>query len=217
VGEIVKDEGQTRLETEPDAKVSLSRLDEIRAMYRELANEVFSIATSGQENPGQDLPDPASLPKLQRRLLIRSMASFIEAIANGLKAEALVSWANASLSGVDRSLASDQAYSLKENGTAHIGVVKSSTRSNLLFALRIYAQANGAGFSLDTSGAGWQDTQHLIKVRDRLTHPKNLVDLTVSDEEIAAACRAFHWFIKQLKQLLIEVHKGLRSEIAAEK
>ena len=40
-----------------------------------------------------------------------------------------------------------------------------------------------------------------IKVRDRLMHPKTVVDLTVSSEEMTSIQRTFDWFMASLKKV----------------
>lgn len=155
--------------------------DELSALFDELRSEIRLITNS---ESAEEFPDPASIPNPRRRIVIRSMASYVEAIANALKGAALSSWSDESLSPAEQALAADHTYIMKEDGTAHVGVAKSTTSANLLFAFRIYAKAHQANFVLDRSRAGWQDLLAFIKVRDRLTHPKRFSDLSVSDEEI---------------------------------
>jgi hypothetical protein len=57
-------------------------------------------------------------------------------------------------------------------------------------------------WTLDVSDAGWQYLKRATKVRDRLTHPKALSDLTVSDEEIRVCSAAPLWMTKQLSDYL---------------
>jgi hypothetical protein len=177
--------------------------DELRAIDHELRSEIRLITSPASSETDEELPDPVTVPNPRRRLAIRSIASYIEAIANALKGAALSSWSNDSLSPAERALANDETYSLKENGAAQTAVAKTKTTANLLFAFRIYAKANHAIFAPDTSGAGWRDLRNFIQVRDRLTHPKRMSELSVTDEEIRTAFRAFQWFEEQFIELLM--------------
>ena len=77
----------------------------------------------------------------------------------------------------------------------------------------LYAKANHAIFALDTSGGEWGDIRNFIQVRDRLTHPKRMSDLSVTDEEIRTAFRAFKWFEEQFIELLMRAVQASAVEI----
>ncbi len=40
------------------------------------------------------------------------------------------------------------------------------------------------GYLLDFGGNGWQSFLESLKIRDRITHPKNLDEITVLDDEL---------------------------------
>jgi hypothetical protein len=67
--------------------------------------------------------------------------------------------------------------------------------NNFKFTFRIFSKSLGSQFSLNLSGEGWQSLCRAVKVRDRLMHPKVILDLQVSDAEISDAKKAFDWFL----------------------
>ena len=50
-------------------------------------------------------------------------------------------------------------------------------------------------YKLDFNHPGWASLLRLLDVRHRLTHPKEIGDLSVSDQEIEDANRGFYWFL----------------------
>jgi hypothetical protein len=103
--------------------------------------------------------------------------------------------------------------------------------SNIRFAFKLFKKNYGDSSNLDVGGEGWQFFLRSIKVRDRLTHPKQASDLSVSDVELVEAIESWNWFrsnietaqaerIKSLKaeaKKLRAVHKKLKEQRAAQK
>ena len=183
-------------------------LDEL---YAGLRAEIDQLA-GGKIDPEQLLiiyPNPTGLDPIMRRVLVRSVFSFIEGTAYGLKQFAIRQ--SEELSFGERTLANDESYELKDNGE----VVRRSARlrflSNIRFAFKIFAKATEVQFSLDTASVGWHHLTIALKIRDRLTHPKCVSDLAVTDDEIRTAFSAFTWFDSQIILLLVHTVKKNRA------
>ena len=161
------------------------------------------------------MPDPVGLTSIERRILVKSISSFIEAIANSLKSAALKTPGNESLSQAERSLLADETYVLGNDGEARVRNAKLSTLSSVVFAFKTFAKVKRAKFVLDKSGTGWRCVQRATKLRDRLMHPKSVADLKVSDDDIQEAAVAFYWFHIQFRNLLIATNKSLMSRVDA--
>lgn len=87
---------------------------------------------------------------------------------------------------------------------------KITLEKNIVFAFRVFAQANDVNYRLDKSTIGWQEFKKAIKIRDRLMHPKRITDLTISPEELEQVMRTQMWFYtnkNQVFKLIIEKHK----------
>lgn len=50
-------------------------------------------------------------------------------------------------------------------------------------------------------GKGWDDFQEIIKIRNRITHPKELSDISVSLEDIERSKNAINWYLGVKKSL----------------
>lgn len=57
-------------------------------------------------------------------------------------------------------------------------------KNKLLFTLNLCAQRFNPNVYRDTSDPRWQDVLALIKIRNRITHPKSMNDLAISQHEV---------------------------------
>lgn len=177
--------------------------DELVAIYSILRDEIDRLAEAKEYPDGSgEYPDPVTLNPVARRLLVRSVYSFVEAMAYRLKQDAVESAPPGALSPAEHALCVEQSYDLGANGQPETRRAKLRTLSNLRFAFDVAARAYGSSFALDVSGAEWQALQQGLAVRDRLMHPKLAADLTVTDAEIRTSMKGFHWIHKRVLALI---------------
>lgn len=100
------------------------------------------------------------------------------------------------------------------NPEIKIKPAKLRTISNIRFAFKLYSKANRSNFQLDTSNPNWQRIKSGILVRDRITHPKSLADLTVSSDEFTASVQAFLWFDDQIIAALEATTSALQLRVS---
>ena len=185
--------------------------DPIVAMSEICGEEVIAIAhIEGEE---ENHPDPANLPMMQRRMLVRSIFAYIEALTYAIKQSSLGTSRRSPTAG-ELSMVEETAFELNDNGSLTTTRNKVRLFPNIRFAFNFYASLAGYTFSLDCSGKGWQNLTASAKVRDRLMHPKSVVDLEVSAEEIRSALDAFFWFQHQIIALLAAHNSHLRNKLA---
>jgi hypothetical protein len=188
---------------------------DLKELYHVLRREIEFLGKALPCNDDEPtaFPDPTTLTVMERRVLVRSIFSFIEALVYGLKMLALDD-ANTDmiLSRGERMIAEEEDYQLDESGSVVTRPSRLRFLSNLRFAFRVLAKVSDAEFNLDVSGAGWQSLQRALKVRDRLMHPKRLADLEVTDAEVREALRAFIWFENQITLVLIQVVRSLQKQ-----
>jgi hypothetical protein len=157
-------------------------------LINEIAREVDTIANGYKR--------PSDIPQIERRILVRSIFAFFESIAFVLKTTALIP--NPSiLKPEEIALAKEEVYELSDSGEAEIRKAKLRFKPNLLFAFLIAAKACQINFKLRVDCQQWEALIRSIKVRDRLTHPKKLEDLTVTEKEIEDAQIAYEWIFDQ--------------------
>ena len=75
-------------------------------------------------------------------------------------------------------------------------------KENLKFALQTYAAITCVEFDLNLGGdLRWQSVHKAVGIRNRITHPKRVHDMIVSDEELDHVQQAFLWFSEKMCEL----------------
>lgn len=186
---------------------------EFKGVHEELRDEIGRLARveSGPQG-GTEYPDPASLNKIDRRLLARSVFAFIDAMAYQLKQDGLNYPVGNRLSSAERTLCAEESYELSQNGEIEPRPARLRFLPNLRFAFRVVAKAAEIDFSLDVSGSGWDAVRDGVRVRDRLMHPKRVDDLIVTDDEIRTCLWAFIWIENEIMRWLLRFNAKLRGE-----
>ena len=180
---------------------------ELGLFIKELYAEVDWLAKPSPSNGVLHYPDPIHLSLIERRLLVRTVFAFIEAVMFNLKITAVGSKRADSFSAGEMALAKEEDYELDDSGAVKIRSARIRFLSNFRFAFTVAAKASGSDYKIDVGGTGWQSLRDTVPVRDRLMHPKRVADLAVTDEEIRSLMRAFEWVEKEL---IIVSLKGLK-------
>lgn len=135
-----------------------------------------------------------------RRLYVRMFGSLVESILATLKRETLTTSGQLSLA--ERALLADTAHEISDQGKAVDRPFFAPIQKTLRFAFRSFAKANRLDFAPDYGGEGWSAFLETIKIRNRLTHPKRIEAMVVSDSEMALVDKAHDWFIETYRALL---------------
>ena len=155
-------------------------------MWKALADDVDVCQRYLQQD---DLP-------ATRRQLVRAIFALIEASTYYGKREAL---------GVARDkghkvhvLAEaallDVGYAVSSKGKIEAQSARIPLANNIKLSLRALATFVAPGFDPPFGDSGWEKLRLAIRIRDRLTHPKSLKDLEVSDEDLATVRAGFNWY-----------------------
>ncbi len=70
-------------------------------------------------------------------------------------------------------------------------------KNDLKFVLKKKCKIESLEMANDFNSSGWQSVLATIDIRNRLTHPKELEEQTVSDDEVEIAVSAFEWFYQK--------------------
>jgi len=95
-----------------------------------------------------------------------------------------------------------EEYFLNSNGKAKKQKLRLRFIENFLFSMAMMAKAIRSNFELDVGGNGWDSFRKAVKIRDRITHPKNKEDFNVTDEDIEIFNQAVMWYLESQNQLL---------------
>lgn len=90
-------------------------------------------------------------------------------------------------------LAMDQKqYYISDNGGYSVKDTHISTKIMFRFACKVAEKIN-PDLSIDFGNGGWEKLNKAYDVRDRITHPKTIQDLTISIQDIATVWSATIW------------------------
>lgn len=144
---------------------------------------------------------PALTSPITRRAAFRAAFAWIEGTVYFLKQCAIKysRLTDASFSDGELAVLLEKQYNLKDTGNVKETDLYLESKSNLRFAFWAFAKSRRVEFRIDASGQEWEGFRRAVHIRHRLTHPKSLSDLTVSDDDMALLKAVRAWFLAQLK------------------
>ena len=148
-----------------------------------------------------------------RRLYVRMFITVVESAIATFKQEALSH--GKQLSDSERSLLREVTYDIDSKGEPTERALHAPFLSSLRFAFKMLVSVRGLAFKPDYSSSGWQAMQDAVRVRNRLTHPKDTTDMTVSDAEMQKVDAAELWFRQTHIALLEEYGAQLAQQLGA--
>jgi hypothetical protein len=178
------------------------------AFLRELSRDVAAASEQLRATPDS---------QVTRRGYIRSLFSMIEGITNYLKTLALrAGESNRNLfTPAETALLREESYAINNKGEAYVQPRFLKIEDNLVFALRMYLHDKPVPLEIERDGVGWNAFREAIVIRNRITHPRSLDDLSVTDSEVEKIRQAEHWFHFTVISNLLEAAFRLR-ELAGE-
>jgi hypothetical protein len=142
-----------------------------------------------------------------RRCYVRAVFAFLEADLQWLREEALRTLLNLAVFGrtipVEKVLVlMDQVPKIDNTGKLSLDPARYSFTSYLAFVLRTFAEIHGHDPERLFSDNGWRLMKQALKVRHRITHPKEAEALEIKDEDIAAIRGALAWRFNSLADVV---------------
>lgn len=147
------------------------------------------------------------------RMLIHSAFAYIEGAASYLKYECLFAEDDGRTrpSPVEVAYIMDVEYRLTDNGTIKERPAKIPLKTNVSFAFTTYERLFGNPGLFDSSMEWFSALGNAIKVRDRITHPKNPCDLDIMPNEVIDTVKAVSGMMDTLSRELIHAHPELKA------
>lgn len=131
-----------------------------------------------------------------RRAFVRALFALVEASIFSMKATAYYYATNmdiATFNEAELGFMRDRAYELKENGIVRETTAKIRLESNVKFTFKVSSRVFGLDFALDTMGEGYKAFQAAVDIRDRITHPKFVEQMHITDDELVLLNEASAW------------------------
>lgn len=88
----------------------------------------------------------------------------------------------------------EQSYQITANGEV-VEAIKFVPMTTSIRLIVRQAQLIAPNLEIDFNDSGWQSLQQAIALRNRLTHPKDLADLSVTSTDLTTAERGFDWLL----------------------
>jgi len=172
------------------------QLGDLDSLFHILVDDVIAASKTWKDNSCG----------FTRRSYIRTVITLIEGNTSRFKQAALWIHANdhAVFSPEEMTCLKEESVSLKENGKVHVKSLPIPLLTNLSFALDCYCRAMNKPFHLDKSLEGWQSLKKAVAIRNRITHPKSIDDLHISDEDLNIVGQASSFYIQTTKPLISE-------------
>ena len=179
---------------------------------RDVAESDLDFLTDLLDADTKELPGE-SAHKLQaiRRLYVRMVVSAVESAMSTFRQEALE--VPSKFTDGELLLLKGVSYELADNGKVIEKQAHAPFFSSFKFAFQMLAKAKGLRAQPDYSLAGWQALQHTVKLRNRLTHPKSVLEMQVSDEDMTQVDAAELWFRLANRALMEEYSAKLELEL----
>lgn len=124
---------------------------------------------------------------LAGRNFVRALFSWIEAVSFLMRQHVLQELRRETLT--EESIptllaASERSFYVDGQGDVVQAPLRTKTSNLLLFSLKSFAQTLDLPLTVDRGGRNWQTYSRALKIRDRLTHPKALEDLELTENDI---------------------------------
>lgn len=185
---------QTRLSGDQvlDYALAMQHFSDVVATLRSDLDAMNLIEASGHVQDEQPL----------FRAQVRSMFAFIEGTIWSLKVllfqtpQVRHTFTTAELLALDE-------YSVEiKDGEARRTRLRLSFQSNLMFTFKLAPKVIGFDWKPDYGHDGWAALRSMIKVRDRLMHPKGPESLQVTSSEMQLGQRAMDWYSRDLQVII---------------
>lgn len=168
-------------------------VDQLKKVYRILAEDMDAARELSVKSPSP----------FSHRTLVRTYFSLVEGLAFQLRQVTLASLEPypGKLTTAEISLLREERYTLNKKGEPEPGDNYQRVLPNLLFTIQCYLKNHGATFSPVLSDNGWRCMQNSVDIRNRITHPKSVVDLSLSEDDLNSLVEASRWWKKTLFEM----------------
>jgi hypothetical protein len=147
-----------------------------------------------------------------RRVYVRTVFALIEGLTFQMKQIVLKMHDELNLGypTAELALLKEEAYELNDKGEAYVQSKFLQLPKNVRFAFKVFARTFEVDYQLDVGSDVWASFKDAIEIRNRLTHPKLVNDLHVSDEQMVIVRRVEKWYAVSVHTLLYECLAGPR-------
>jgi hypothetical protein len=182
--------------------------------WQRIATVLISDITHCRDELARIAQQEKRIDQFWARGLIRSFLAYIESSVYEMRL--VVRDADDArrikLSAAERSLINEETYELTESGKPQIRTRYLKIERNFRFTTELFAQVFEVTSDIDYSGSGWSAFLDAIKIRNRITHPRDPESINLSLEEVETIVNAFRWYLDSTDSLLNRSNAKLQSQ-----
>jgi hypothetical protein len=190
---------------------------ELSPLHREASELLGQLALEVQVLIVEAGPELSEVSHIRRRVIIRSIFANIEALSYILRNLAVHNKHAKSVKPEDMLIVSETSYDLDNSGSITHRPLKLRTTASIRYSFALFKRSYGTNFDLDVTGKSWQSYLRALKVRDRITHPKGVDDITISEDEFLDAAECWHWFSDAFAASMLEALEAMKAQTAVAK
>jgi len=170
------------------------QFEKLIAMEKVLTQDMLEC---GELVNGESKTDSAA------RSFVRAVFAMIEGSIFNLKQMALNLSAHGrgSFSKAELVMLEEVSYDLDSKGGAITQTKFMKLPANIRFAFDAAARGFGVTYKLEVGSSGWANFRESIDIRNRITHPKKIDDLELSDTEVQKVVDTGTWFLECQREL----------------
>jgi hypothetical protein len=163
---------------------------------------------------GQIVGRSSSLPQYKRRSFVRAFLALVEYDTYNRKQRVLYLHTK----GVHRFNESERIMlqeiqpELDDSGRLKLKRRYLRLIDNYRFAIRMFCKAVDIEFTLPTNEPGWSAFKETVALRNRITHPKKLSEIEISDSQLKSVFDAFEWFKKVYRAIVDATNRRHRED-----
>lgn len=164
------------------------RTDIDRVLHPNLSEEEL------RSNSDYGFPCAVALTQIERRSVVRAIFALAEASCYFLRLRFFERFDSLpSLSPAQRLALVEEQVAISGSGVVHTTPMRAATMALIRMTFKVYADAFQGKLVSLCSGKRFAALDRSIKVRDRLMHPKSVLHLEVTDDEIFDAVTGCAW------------------------
>lgn len=147
--------------------------------------------------------------QFSRRSYIRASISAMEGIVWLLKQICIKASKEAhfGLSFGEYAMLVERTGEVEPNGEVKLRTKLIKLESNLLFTVRMCNRIFRTSVDLRCDTASWEKFRKTIKIRNRITHPKSIEELHITDGEILMCKEIIGWFNDRIFEFVEDIQK----------
>lgn len=186
-----------KIERNQALQAAIFELSDLFALLKQDVSELHDFGNQNESN------------QAWRRSVYRAVFSWIEGVVYQMKQVAVCTqggYYQAEFSRAEMAFLQEESYYLDDKGkvkTTYNNFVEID--KNLRFAYSKLVAGFNLSTKLEVDRQGWEHFKKAITVRNCLTHPKNTIDLLVTDENMGFLIDTIKWFDEQTSKLIADI------------